>query len=155
VEGNPEHPVNRGKLCARGLASVQEQYHPDRIQTPMRQTGPRGRGVFSPISWSEAIDTLVSRLANLQQGGRSRDVAFLTPPLRANRALIADRFTRSYGAEWLTLDTINDAAYREAARRVFGGTSLPEFDIQNARFILSVGADFLGTWLSPVHYANQ
>jgi len=155
VEGNPDHPVNRGKVCARGLASVQEQYHPDRITSPMRQTGPRGRGVFSPISWNEAIDTLVSRLRGIQQSGRTRDVAFLTTPLRAHRALIADRFTRSYGAEWLTLDTVNDAAFREAARRVFGGNSLPEFDIQNARYIISFGADFLGNWLSPVHYQNQ
>ena len=44
VEGNPEHPVNRGKLCARGQAAVQEEYHPDRVSGPLLRSGARGGG---------------------------------------------------------------------------------------------------------------
>src|SRR4051794_27822948 len=49
VEGNPDHPVNLGKLCARGQAAVQEQYHPDRIRGPLMRSGERGSG-FTPVS---------------------------------------------------------------------------------------------------------
>ena len=52
VEGNPQHPVNTGKLCPRGQASVQGIYNPDRFREPMlRDAGGRLR----PIPWDEAI----------------------------------------------------------------------------------------------------
>jgi len=153
VEGNPDHPINLGKLCARGQASVQEQYHPDRIQGPLKLAGARGSGSYTPISWDDALGTLVGNLRNLQS--RASDVSFISSPLNANQAQIADRFSRSYGAQWMTFDPVNEAPFREAARRVFGVDVLPEFDIQNARYILSFGSDFLGTWLSPVRYEMQ
>jgi anaerobic selenocysteine-containing dehydrogenase len=155
LEGNPDHPLNRGKLCARGQAGVQEQYHPDRLQGPLRRTGGRGLGLFNKISWSTALDDLTGRLRDLQQQGRGGQVVLITPPLRAHRALLAERFARAYGAQWLTFDPLAEAPLREAARRVLGPApgGLPAFDIQNARYIISFGADFLNTWLSPVHYS--
>src|SRR5687768_2728682 len=56
IEGNPEHPVNRGKLCARGHASLQALYNPDRIRTPLKRVGDRGEGRFESLSWSDAMD---------------------------------------------------------------------------------------------------
>src|SRR5438105_6473418 len=53
VEGNPRHPVNRGKLCARGQASLQGLYNPDRITGPLRRNGTRGNGRFDPVTWQE------------------------------------------------------------------------------------------------------
>src|SRR5690349_16012680 len=58
VEGNPDHPVNRGKLCARGQASVQEEYHPDRLQGPLQRVGARGSGSLSATDWEAALDRL-------------------------------------------------------------------------------------------------
>jgi anaerobic selenocysteine-containing dehydrogenase len=152
VEGNPDHPLNRGKLCARGQALVQEQYHPDRLRSPLRRSGERGTGAFTPVSWDEALNELVGRLRDLQQQGRGSSVVLLTEPLRAHQALLVERFARAYGAQWLVLEPVGEAPLREAVRRVFGQTLLPEFDIQNAQYVLSFGADFLGSWLSPVHY---
>src|SRR5262249_53230414 len=155
LEGNPDHPVNRGKLCARGQAGVQEQYHPDRVQGPLRRSGERGSGAFTPISWDEALNELVGRLHALQQQGGGGAVALLTEPLRAHRAQLVDRFARAFGAQWLALDPLAETPLREAVRRVLGQDRLPAFDIQNARYVLSFGADFLATWLSPVHYGVQ
>src|SRR5476651_780976 len=62
IEGNPDHPVNRGKLCARGQAILQELYHPDRVQQPIKRSGPRGSGQFVKISWKEALALLASQL---------------------------------------------------------------------------------------------
>ena len=150
AEGNPDHPVNRGKLCARGQATVQEQYHPDRVPRPMRRSG--GLGSFVPVSWGDALDEVAARLRDLLQAGRSKEVALLTGPLRAHQHLLVSRFAESYGAEWLRLDPLAEAPLREAVRRVFGQDRLPEFDIEHAQYVLSFGADFLGTWMSPVHY---
>src|SRR5207245_4536703 len=71
VEGNPDHPLNLGKVCARGQAAVQEQYHPDRIRTPLVRSGARFTGDLTPISWDEALDRLLSRMRDLRQTGRA------------------------------------------------------------------------------------
>ena len=54
LEGNPLHPVNRGKLCARGQAGLQVVYHPDRLRGPLKRTGARGSGEFQQVSWDDA-----------------------------------------------------------------------------------------------------
>jgi anaerobic selenocysteine-containing dehydrogenase len=133
LEGNPDHPLNRGKLCARGQAAVQEQYHPDRLQGPLRQSGERGSGRFVPISWDEALSELAVRLNELQRGGRGGELAMLTRPLRAHQALVVERFAGALGARWLGLEPLSEAPLRAAVRRVFGSEILPTFDIQNAR----------------------
>src|SRR5580704_9826871 len=53
LEGNPQHPVNQGKLCARGQAGLQVVYHPDRLRNPLKRKGARGSGDFQEISWDD------------------------------------------------------------------------------------------------------
>ena len=55
IEGNPEHPVNKGVLCAKGSAGIMQHYSPARLKTPLLRTGPRGSGEFKEISWDEAL----------------------------------------------------------------------------------------------------
>jgi anaerobic selenocysteine-containing dehydrogenase len=156
VEGNPDHPVNRGKLCARGQALVQEQYHPDRIRGPLRRDpSARGGASFEPVAWDVGLDALVARLRDIAAQGRAGDVSLITPPLGGHRAFLVDRFARAYGLKWLPFEPVGEAPLREAARRVFGAADLPRFDIQNARTVLSFGADFLGSWLSPVRFGLE
>jgi anaerobic selenocysteine-containing dehydrogenase len=156
VEGNPDHPVNQGKLCARGQAIVQEQYHPDRLQGPLqRDPAQRGSGAFQSIGWQEALTTLSHKLQALQQAGRQQDVTLITPPLGAHQALLVQTFAQAYGLKWLQLEAISEAPFRAAAKTVFGTDQLPWFDVQHARTIVSFGADFLGTWLSPVRFGRE
>jgi anaerobic selenocysteine-containing dehydrogenase len=155
LEGNPDHPINFGRSCARGQAVVQEEYHPDRLQSPLLRSGERGSGPLLPVSWETGLDFLVEQLRRLQTQGRTSEMALLTPRLGGVQALLADRFARAAGTVWLRLDPLSEGPLRAAVERVFGFESLPEFDIQHARFVLSFGADFLSTWLSPVHYAYE
>ena len=70
VEGNPEHPVNRGGLCVRGQASLQGLYNPDRITGPHRRRvtdAEAGRSVLEPVAWEEAQQDLVGRLQALYE----------------------------------------------------------------------------------------
>ena len=57
IEGNRDHPVNQGVLCAKGSAGIMQHYSPARLQSPMKRVGPRGSGQFEPISWEEALQT--------------------------------------------------------------------------------------------------
>lgn len=156
VEGIPEHPLNQGRTCARGQAAVQEQYHPDRIPGPLMRRGPRGAvDGFFPVTWDDALDRVATNLRELYGAGRGNEVAMLTQPLGAHRATLLDRFTQAYGARWLRLDPLPQTPVRTAVERVFGIDRLPAFDIQRSRYVLSFGADFLSTWLSPVHYGYE
>jgi thiosulfate reductase/polysulfide reductase chain A len=67
LQGNPHHPLTKGKLCARGNAGVALLYDPDRLKYPQIRTGERGEGKFKRVSWDEALDFLASRLKDLKQ----------------------------------------------------------------------------------------
>ena len=53
--GHPDHPVTQGRLCGKVDRYLERTYHPDRLQTPLRRSGPKGSGQFQPVSWDEAI----------------------------------------------------------------------------------------------------
>jgi anaerobic selenocysteine-containing dehydrogenase len=151
LDGNPAHPVSMGRLCARGQAAIQITYHPDRIRHPLKRTGPRGAGPFEEISWDEAITTVVSKLNELAQQNNQRALAFLTAPLRGQRQVLISRFLQQFGAPPpLVFEPFGEDVLREANARSFGPRQLPTFDLARSRYILSFGADFLGTWNSPV-----
>ena len=160
IEGNPDYPVNRGKLCARGHAGLQVLYHPDRIQGPLRRTGERGSGQFEPVSWDAALNELAGKLKALSPGGFGgyAPATLTTGPLRGH----LPRLTNLFGSGLLqvvTLEPFNETQLRRALTSSLGFTSFapvaqPFIDIQATRMILSFGADFLGSWLSPVHYGT-
>lgn len=155
IEGNPAHPVNRGRLCARGQAVPQELYHPDRIQQPLKRSGPRGSGAFAKISWQEALTLLTTKLAELQQQGRTDRLALLTPQLSGSLAALTDRFMRSFGSpHHISYELLAPDWLRRASRANFGQSHLPVYDLAETRYLLSFGADFVESHLSPVHYGN-
>lgn len=153
IEGNPGHPVNRGKLCARGQAILQELYHPDRVPQPLKRSGPRGSGQFTKISWEEGLDLLTSRLKTLQREKAATRLALLTPQLSGTMAELTTRFMRSFGSpNHLSYELLGPDWLRLANRRSFGQPSLPYYDLGETRYLLSFGADFVESHLSPVQY---
>ncbi|MFQ5860459.1 MAG: molybdopterin-dependent oxidoreductase, partial [Dehalococcoidia bacterium] len=152
VEGNPDHPMNRGKTSARCQAGVQALYHPDRIQSPLRRTGQRGAAQFQSISWEEGLAELMGQLE--QHRGEANAALLVTAPLRGHLGLVVQRFAQAYGAEHLTFEALEETVLRTAMQRLFGQELLPQFDIEHTQYLLSFGAGFLDTWLSPVHYAR-
>lgn len=77
IEGNRDHPVNRGVLCAKGSSGIMQHLSPARLRAPMKRAGPRGSGRFEEISWDEALETAVSWLKPLRETDQSR-FAFFT-----------------------------------------------------------------------------
>jgi len=155
VEGNPEHPVNRGRLCARGQSILQELYHPDRVQQPLKRIGPRGSGEFQKISWAEGLGLLTSRLMELQREKATGSLAMLTPQLSGSMASLASRFMRSFGSpNLISYELLVPDWLRQAGRQSFGQPELPFYDLAETRYLLSFGADFVENHLSPVQYGN-
>ena len=67
LQGNPNHPLTKGKLCARGNAGTQLLYDPDRLKYPQVRTGDRGSGKLKRVSWDEALDQFAARLKEIKQ----------------------------------------------------------------------------------------
>jgi len=151
LEGNPENPINQGKLCARGQAGLQVLYNPDRITHPIKRTGARGSGQFQEISWDDALKEVATHLSALQSSKQANSLAFLARPLRGQRHELIERFLKAFGAPspvWY--EPFDEAVLRQANLQSFGHSALPTIDLGRADYVLSFGADFLGTWNSPV-----
>ena len=77
IEGNKDHPVNQGVLCAKGSAGIMQHYAPSRLSQPLKRVGERGEGKFEPISWDEALDMTASWLAPIYKKDPKK-LAFFT-----------------------------------------------------------------------------
>ncbi|GGG34509.1 formate dehydrogenase [Caldovatus sediminis] len=77
IEGNPDHPVNRGVLCGKGSAGIMNHYAPARLRAPLRRVGERGSGEFAEISWDEAMEIATAWLRRVRETDPRR-LAFFT-----------------------------------------------------------------------------
>ncbi|HWA80772.1 MAG TPA: molybdopterin-dependent oxidoreductase [Acetobacteraceae bacterium] len=77
IEGNPDHPVNRGVLCGKGSAGIMQHYSPARLRSPLIRVGERGEGRFREIGWDEALDIATGWLARIRATDPRR-LAFFT-----------------------------------------------------------------------------
>ncbi len=77
IEGNPDHPVNKGVLCAKGSAGIMQHLSPARLSAPLKRVGPRGSGEFEEISWEEALQLATKRLSAIRASD-PRKLAFFT-----------------------------------------------------------------------------
>ena len=148
IQGNPYYPTNQGKSHARCEAGLQSLYHPDRVPAPMVRSGARGSGQYTPIGWQpEAMDRLRSELA-----ARAPQSVIITEPLRGHMGLLVGRFAEAIGSEHLGFEAVDNNTYRTAVKNVYDQDLLPDFDLENTNFLLSFGADFLSTWVSPTRW---
>lgn len=151
IEGNPLHPVNRGALCARGQAGLEVLYNPDRIKGPMKRIGERGEGKWEEISWDEGIKMLAEKLREIKAQNRQSSSAFIVGYQGLVTAHIAKRFMDAYGAHAF----LRWPLFSETGVDHEPGSGPVTFDVANATYLLSFGARFLETWLSPVMYSLE
>ena len=149
VEGNPDYPINRGKHSARCEAGLQALYHPDRIRAPQWRNS--RAEPFQETTWDQGLNELMGRLKGLRN---KKNMLLITEPLRGHLALVTNRFIESYGGRHMALEPVEETVLRAAIKEVFGQDRLPDFDLEHTQYLLSFGADFLATWVSPVRYAR-
>ncbi|GAB5046453.1 molybdopterin-containing oxidoreductase family protein [Thermodesulfovibrio sp. TK110] len=78
LDGNPLHPNSRGKLCARGHGGIGLLYDPDRLKTPLINTGKRGEAKFKKVSWDEAIGFVADKMQKIKEQYGAESIALLT-----------------------------------------------------------------------------
>jgi molybdopterin-containing oxidoreductase family iron-sulfur binding subunit len=143
LEGNPGHPINAGKLCYHGQSALQALYNPGRLRGPMKRVG----NDFKPITWDEALALLVQQLA-AHQG----KVGVISGALRGTFSDLLAGWTAAAGGRVVRYRPLDAEALKAANGLVFGLSEVPVYDFAAARYILSFGADFLESWLSPVEH---
>jgi len=152
AEGNKYNPVNLGKTCARGQASLHGLYNPDRIQKPGKHT--RGDKNFTEMDWDTALGIVADVLK-----GNPAELAFLMGLAPDHIFDLVRDLCKAIGApEPIRYGALGLFEARttlaEASRSVFGKPDLLFFDLASADVTFSFGANFLETWLSPVAYTR-
>jgi len=94
IEGNRDHPVNKGVLCGKGSAGIMQHYAPSRLKAPLKRVGPRGSGEFEEISWNEALDIAAGWLGPIRDTD-PRKLAFFTG--RDQSQSFTSWFAQAYG----------------------------------------------------------
>jgi molybdopterin-containing oxidoreductase family iron-sulfur binding subunit len=148
LEGNPGHPLSRGGLCAAGQASLLGLYDRQRFRDP--QEGGK------PVTWQYADTALTDRLEAIRQ--QQGAVRFMTGPGVGPATLtLLRRFLHTFAnARHVVHDPRSCSAILEAHWRTHGDQArlLPHYHLDKAKVIVGFGADFLGTWISPVEFAS-
>ena len=146
LEGNPDHPMSRGALCARGQVSIGRTYHPDRYRGPLRRDA--ASGSFESITWDDAIALLAGKIREAGAGSW-----ILGGEVGPTESAWLDRFIAATGGGGrVVYEPFAPEALREASAGLFGSPGEPSFDLSQTDFILDLGSDFLET---GVEHARQ
>ena len=157
VQGNPDHPHTDGVLCTKVSRYTERSYHPGRILTPLKRTGPKGSGQFAPVGWDEALSDIAQRLQTI--AARAPE-AILPYSYAGTMGMVQGesmdrRFFHRLGASQLDR-TICASAGAEALVQTLGGKvgMKVEFFAQ-AKLILIWGSNSIGSNLHFWRYAQQ
>jgi anaerobic selenocysteine-containing dehydrogenase/Fe-S-cluster-containing dehydrogenase component len=151
VEGNPLHSINLGTLCMRGQAAVQAVYNPDRIKTPLLKEGKAWRA----LSYGEARNFLVERFGAAAGRGPGR-VRLVSEVVGGSLlSLMQEAMARTKSPAPILFEPYAYELQKTANAKVFGVDGLPSYRMDQADLLVSFGADFLETWVSPVEYARR
>lgn len=151
IEANPSHPFNKGGLSSRAQASLLAMYDPERLKGPQRNLFNEKKSNKETIGlkWEE-LDTKV--VESLNKG----NVVVLTGAISspATRAVIGD-FCQAFGAKHVVWEPLANEEIRLGQLASYGDDSVPQYRIDEAKMIVSIDADFLGTWLTPTAFNKQ
>jgi len=150
LEGNPNHPVNQGGICALGAAGLQFLYAPYRIAQPLKQTKRRGDPTgFQPIAWNEAVGELAKKLGQMRADGKPNGLAGITRRRRSSMDALLNQFFAAYGSPNLFKMPAHADSLKIAGAVTTGREAPFGCNIEDAPYILSFGAGLVEGWGSP------
>ena len=153
AEGNAINPLNLGKTCARGQATLQGLYNPDRVTDPIKRK--RGNTSGDTVTWDNATQIVADALTKY----KPNEIAFLLGTTSDHLFDLVTDLTTQTGlnapVRFGALSMFESrATLSKAAENLFGQAGMPFFDVAKAQMVFSFGANFLETWLSPVSYTR-
>ncbi len=148
VQGNPDHPFTRGRLCAKTNHYEERVYHAERLLYPMRRTGPKGAAQFERISWQEAIDTIASHWQRIiKEDGPTAIMpySYLGTQGLVNGLTVGDPFFNKLGAT-ISERTFCDSGACTAYIMTVGPTpGMDPESFQHSKFIILWACNMLST----------
>lgn len=146
-EGNPAHPGSRGRNCAKGPATLNQMYDPERILHPLRRVGERGSGEWERVSWEEALIDIGTRIGTAIREGRHDEIMYHVG--RPGEDGFMDRTLKAWGVDGHNSHTNICSAGARTGYAMWMGYDRPSADFANADFIL-----LLSSHLETGHYFN-
>ena len=145
IEGNDLSPITKGGTSARVQASVLDLYDTARLRFPLINN--------KEVKFEDVDKAVAADLSKIGSGA----VVLLTSTIVSPSAkeVIAQFLTKYPGSKHITYDAISYSGILQANEATYGKKTIPSYRFDNAKTIVSLGADFLGTWLSPVEFAMQ
>ena len=143
AEGNPNHPINQGALCAKGQASMQTLYNPSRIAHPLADG--------KQIPWDEGMKQF-SALIKVSSGA----IAYLGKPASGSEGDFVNEWLNSAGGgKRYKFSLLTQKSQQEANKISFGRADIPDYAFENAGIVLNFSADFLEGWGNIVENARR
>lgn len=141
IEGNDLCPITKGGTSARVQASVLDLYDTSRLR-------------FPTIDGKEVTFEAADKAVAAQMGG---NIVLLTSTINSpsTKSVIAQFLAKYPGSKHVTYDAVSYSAMLLANEATYGVRGIPSYHFENAKAIVSLGADFLGTWLNPVEFSKQ
>ncbi|MBT8200657.1 MAG: molybdopterin-dependent oxidoreductase [Acidimicrobiia bacterium] len=146
-EGNPAHPGSRGRNCAKGPATINQVYDPERILYPMKRVGERGSGQWERVTWEAALTDIGSRMGTAIREGRNNEIMYHVG--RPGEDGFMDRTLKAWGVDGHNSHTNICSSGARTGYAMWMGHDRPSADFANARFIL-----LLSSHLETGHYFN-
>lgn len=138
LDGNPDHPVSKGKICAQGQASIMSLYDPDRLKNPKKKNDRS----FNDYNWKDATDEIVFDLMN----AGSREISIITHKIISpTTKKVLDEFASKYPSSKIySYEQFDNSVRNSAWKKSYGSGEFPSIKWNEAEIILSLDGDFLG-----------
>ena len=146
LEGNPDHPLSQGGLCALAHGMVFGLYDPERLRQPLISS--------QAANWEQIDQQVIEKLNTIKQSNGK--VRLLTGPISGPASLeTIQKFLAQFNdGKHVTYCAVSTDAIRQAHLRSHGIAVIPQFRFDKARLVVSFSADFLGTWIAPVQFTR-
>lgn len=157
VQGNPDHPQTGGVLCNKVSRYTERTYHPERLLTPLKRSGPKGSGQFEAVSWDAAFKDIAGKLKNIA----ARQPEAITPYSYAGTMglvqgeAMAGRFFNRLGASLLDRTICSSAGAEGLVQTLGGKVGMRVEFFAEARLIIIWGSNSIGSNLHFWRYAQQ
>lgn len=148
LEGNPKSALNNGKLCQMGQAGLQAHYNPDRLTKPLI----RKDGALVEATWEDAL-ALVEEKTGPTSGLSEGRFAWITSTISGHQSVLVKAHLETMGSDNHFVHEVINARVWQAVCEDTLGIAMPRLRIDKAKMVLSFGADFLGTWMSPIQFS--
>jgi len=146
IDGNINSPISKGAVCATGQASILSLYDTERLAGPLEKD--------EPIEWTKLDEEITSQLTSIVAAGGKIAIVSGTIHSPSSLEAIKDFTTKFTTTSHITYDAVSYSGMLQANKDSFGKAVIPSYKFENANVVVSFGADFLGTWLSPVEFTK-